>query len=272
MNVVLSKPVTIKGMNIFGLPSKVTFHPAPDHLLPGLYWKGEGGMTLTKLSDCSLSKHRITLAREGYGRLEAFEHVGFLRWMGFHHLAIESNGWPPFDGGAEHYLQALGSYTRPSSRQDVSFKTVSETVQLRDPNRDGWGIRIEPTTIPRLRLYVSCDYPDLGAFERQFDLGGHSRELLEICETNTIGLPHRLYPWLKRIRSDIVRKSNWLAVLGEEEFKRRILLHRAQDLMGALSLLCSGESLFVGNVYSHCAGHKHDLPAIYKTAPLLTCL
>lgn len=258
-NLKLMHPVVIKGRDLFGLPSKITFHPGPLEV-PGWYWLHRGELMPITSVMATTKKRRIVLEINFIKQLQVFEHIGFLRWMGFNNLVIEANGWPPFCGGALFYYQRLRGAAVPAPGE-VSYRTVTGACQWLYPERrkERWGVEILPGVSPTLQLNISCEFPGLlGKFDQKLVLPDDDL-LMQILQANTVGLPHWLHNPARILAPRKFRSIGWLHQLGVEKFRERMLLHRAQDILGALSLLCDGKHLFAGTVDSHCAGHQADI-------------
>jgi hypothetical protein len=271
-NLTLTHSVTIKGRNLFGLPSSITFHPGPlDN--PGWYWLDRGRLVPITSVMATTKKRRIVLEMSFTRQLQVFEHIGFLRWMGFNNLVIEANGWPPFCGGALFYYERLRGVAVVKS-EIVSHRTVTGLCDWIYPQKrqERWGVEIWPGDSPTLQINIECDFPgELGKFSKELSLPNDDL-LMEILQANTVGLPHWLYWPARALLPRKSRSIGWVKQLGVEQFRERMLLHRAQDLLGALSFLCDGNHLFAGSVKSRCAGHEADIYAVRDASTKLRSL
>lgn len=286
---VLKTDVSVEGLDFFGRKAETVFCPSE---LPGLRW---GLLRPRQLDSCApriiypitsdiaeYRKRRIRLSnyfyKGGVKGLEIYEHIGILQWFGLSGVTIFSDKWPPYSGRSWEFWSAIRPFCRRDESSGLKWHTVKNIVNIEPLAKFGQKedkrryLAIFPASKKELELEITVDYPGLGKRISLFFFP--NEELLEkICSALTVGWP----PYLRHISKTLSVLGFWphheRIVWPDRQDKKKILddfvLHRAADLLGALSLLCR-DGLFAGRVVSYCAGHAIDLKAI-KAADNLLC-
>jgi hypothetical protein len=257
----LREPVLIEGKDIFGRDSSIGFYPSVGK---NWSWKISPNQFITiRPSIVDAKKRRLTLSACGK-KLEFYEHIGILRYFGLIGVQIQANQWPPFHGRALELWSELEQYS--IQKELCQRYTVSRPVCWAYSDKRGGHesfTEIAPSTDSSLTLDIFCSYPNLGTGSRTFSLPNLPL-LKEMCATHSPGWP----PWLHGLSrtADLLGWPHHKNITWGHEFENtsaidKFILHRAQDILGALSLLCR-DGIFVGHITSHCSGHQADLEAV----------
>lgn len=213
---------------------------------------------------------QITIKAPDGTKLVIFEHIGVLRWFRLAGVEIEVVKRPPYYGRALEVWQKL----LPAcceTKLELPWYTVSETLRWEYPRPRGGKtafVELRPATRPGLTVDVETSFPGIGSLRRQFSLPD-AVCLREICSGYPAGLPNpRLRYTVGRLARFLLRWPHmrcvaWQQEMTAEAFMQSVTLHRAQDLLGALSLLCR-DGLLAGHVVSCCAGHEADVSVVLQ--------
>ncbi len=261
----LNRPVSIVGPNFFGRPAQLDFIPgtSPEWLMAGRH-----KITPELITG---SRRRLTIGGTRT-RLEVAEHVLPPRCMGLQGVVLAGSAWPPYHGRTAEVWNALKPHVIEVPAVDRFYTTSYELAWVYPRKRGGKEayVTITPETrSPKLTLDITCDYPGLGRRSRTFVLPDQA-VFEEIFQARPLGHPAFL-EWLARKRRwshyDKVMWANREMVYND--VLAEIILHRAQDLLGALAFLYQ-DGMFVGRVRSVCAGHKADAEALKRAWRALT--
>lgn len=267
----LLKPVTVAGVDIFGRSAKILFSPVNSS---GWFWKnGENYFAITSsLATCM--PRRICLQNDRQ-KLEAYEHVGPLRWTGLDGILVESNNFPPYFGRSLELWEELKPFCF-LTKEKVSWSTVIASVKVAHADNASRWLEMRPSIDgrPCLKITVIVDYPGIGSKERIYQFPGSGQLLKKIIMARTLGWPRWLY-YLSHYGPTSLwfhhHRIAWPQQYSSDVILGHILNHRAADLLGALSLF-SNQGLLAGEIFSHCAGHEADIGLIHKIQPLLCSL
>ena len=273
----LKKKVTIEGTNFWGRPSRISFEPTSRL---GWWWRTGGneiGIT-AKIMDCR--KRRLALADpydlERSDRLEVVEHIAALMATGLDGIVIESDEWPPYEGCAGQYLDALLPHLTESDHEPLRFVHPfgNETVRV-SRNRDRFvqlhGGDANPS---RLVIRVRVSFKGVGEHVERFTLDGSAssmEHLYQILRTNTFGWPryakYALVLTNAFYRGPRMRDIVWSQDMEPEQALRSAALHRIQDILGVVmtARFRSGE-VVSGTYESNMGGHLLDLNLVRQIA------
>ncbi len=270
----LKQSVMIKGRDYFGRPSWIQFIPIEK---PGWFWLFDHDLDLDGVIPITpdiVSYHfrRLTL-EYGKHRLEIYEHIGPLRWLGLDGVIINSSTWPPYFGRVYEFWEAIKSYCQQDQNREIPWFTISKAIryQYNDGRRNDY-LEIQPFDQPHLNIIIISNYPKFGTEE--------IRECFPIVcpefafKAYTQGWPTWIY-----------HLSKFFSLLGwphhdhiywpQENKSKRIIhqfaIHRLSDLLGALSLV-HPSGFLAANVISYCAGHEADVALIKEAKSLLSPL
>lgn len=268
---ILQYPITIQAPNFWGRSSEIRFSPGP---AAGWWWDVDGCI-VPITPECASSKHlrlRLSFHKK---RFELYEHIGVLRFFGLTNVLVAlSKPWPPHFGSGLPMWQKVKKYCQTDESQTLPWYTVAEALRWEYPEKRGGCVgftEIQPATEPRLDLEVGYSYLLCGGLEvMNFSLP--NEELLEqVCQYPSQGVQKGWYT-LSKITSffgwPVPNTTTWPKKLDPAEVRRRFVLHRAADLLGALSLLCK-DGLFAGKIVSHCSGHRADIEVISRAWKML---
>ena len=257
----LEKTVHIAGHDYFGRTASITFMPID---APGWYWKMPDGSAIE--IEPSMLRHnsrRLTLVHDNT-KMEIFEHVGALRFMGLSGVLIESSPWPPYFGRTHELWQALKPqcketdepirWVTPRAHTFWSYPQTHRNLKCRFTEM--W-----PNKTKRLKITIEIDYADLVKDEKVYDIP--NKELLEqILQAHSQGWPSWLHgpstllEWFPfRPRHECI---TWPQEHPQKKTLRLFAEHRLLDLLGALSVLLPADTMLSGNIRSVCSGHEAD--------------
>ncbi len=269
----LKSEVIIKGSNFFGRKAEITFFPMEKDLRWWWeYYKHAFIPIGPEIVDCRNRRLRLFFENK---TLEIYEHIGLLRWFGLLGVMISGSGWPPYYGRSIEFWHAIKPFCIGDESQEITWyklETSGPIYWIYPNTRAGHRsfTAIFPTSEKRLLLEISVDYPGLGEQRMCFSLP--DKETLEkICAAHNQGWPPYLY-YLSKIGGLFGwphhRTAVWPQKHQKEETLEKFILHRAADLLGALSLLCR-DGLFAGRVVSKYSGHQADLEVINMAKNLI---
>jgi len=266
----LTEPVTIRAPNLWGFPSEIKFSPTPH---PGWWWQ-VNPITTAKISPELIDKQTLrTRLVFGKRKLEIFEHIGILKWFGLDGVVVESKPWPPHFGCALRLWEELRPFCKEDASRDVAWYGVTKRVCWLYPKLRSGQVgftEILPSEKPGLELEIAYSYPPIGTKKMTFS-SINTALLEEICRYPSQGVSHWFYYLLKfasYFGAPTYKTATWPKDNPPEETMRRFVLHRASDLLGALSLLCE-DGLFSGKIISHHGGHESDVKAILQAEEVL---
>lgn len=276
----LKQKVTVRGPNLWHCDlwrseGQVIFTPSIDK---GWWWKIEGAPAV--LIDPAVvdvgSKLRRARLVFGNRKMEVFEHISVLRWLGLCDLLLESTPWPPHFGRPFDFWQAVKPHCQEDSSREIKWYTVRKTVKWVYPEsrRVRGFTEIRPSTDKRLKLIVTRHYAGLEPRTEEFIFP--NQNLLEkLCLVPSQGWPSYLYYPLKTASMFLdwphLESAVWIRERGREKASWDFLYHGVIDLLGALSLLCR-DGLLSADVISFCSGHRADVEAVIEANKLLYCL
>ncbi len=265
----LVSPAQLQGMDIMGKESQLLMYPPEIRFEEGPWsWK------IPKLPSIEITpmiaesrKHRICLTNPK-GKFEVYEHVGAARFSGILAVCLEcKHSRPPYYGRALEILHTL-KMNSCTSKDPMKWYTLKQAVGWVYPDKRNGKVaatRIFPTNLEQTILHIKCSFSDLGNIERTYRLPDD--DLLEkICTAHAPGRPAWLYhpsQFAHNLRLGWKHHNHiaWGREQRNEEVLEGIALHRAQDLLGALSFLCQ-DGLFAGEIYSDYSGHFADMEAV----------
>ncbi len=252
----LRETVTLRGCDWFGRPAALIIAPNGGN---EWWWNG------SRISPELLTPmwRGVALAAHSHRLLE-FEHLGALRHLGLRGISLYGKGWPPHYGRAFDVWEALqpACYT---VQDPVPWVTVREPVHWTYPGQRGDGIgytEIRPWHEPKLIVHVEISYAGLGTYSCTYRFPDDAL-LYSMWSAWTQGWP----TWLRH-GAALLDRFGWphrhtiqWAVGQREQVLEQFALHRVQDLLGVLSVLCE-TGLFAGIVTSRCSGHLADVQAV----------
>jgi hypothetical protein len=252
----LTRPVAVSGRDMLGRKAQIRFLPLDMY---GWHWKC-GNQVVPITSDiASSNSRRITLQYKGH-LLEIYEHIGVLRWTGLDGVAIESARMPPYFGRARELWQALEPFCKKTGEKIPWIQLCGDYSGTACVN--GRNVTLSPGG-NGLTIKIFIDFKDLGEKTSTYGL---PMPLGEIFEARTLGWPSCLYYPSKLVGLlgwPHNGKAEWAQENSRQELLEKIALHRAGDLLGALSLI-THDRLVSGKVISLKGGHKLDIGMIKK--------
>lgn len=261
------EPVAFTDLNYVGQRATLIIEPNPEWLR-GIYWKTDKLVEVTP----SIAHYETMLGsrlrlRQGIGwSLEIIEHILPIVYYGLTDFTIScDHRLPPFLPAG-----ALWNVVKEHCLPDGNVTWITSTDERSSAYkklRNGMASRtvIRPAQVPGIHLHITISYPGMGIVEKYYQLPD-SDLLDQILATPTQGWPPRNF-----------RQSQWASHLPfwhnhdrviwpqeHEDALELFALHRAQDILGALALLCRQGNLFACEVGSVCSGHGADLKVVAK--------
>ncbi|MBZ9577595.1 UDP-3-O-acyl-N-acetylglucosamine deacetylase [Patescibacteria group bacterium] len=269
----LTKEVTIKGPNLWGLKAKLTFSPLNSRY--GWVWQSNRLFFISINPSIVDDKAWGTRLYFQGKKLQIFEHIGVLHWFGLCGLSIRSSSWPPYYGRSLEFWQAIKPYCEEDTSKEINWYTLRKPVRWTYPkprNNQIAFTEIRPNTKKELKIEVTCNYSGMGAWTEYFSFPD-DKELEQLCAVYNQGWPPILY-YLLKVPPFFGWPHHKTAIWVQERGKglttlRQFIKHRAADLLGTLSLLCRNDGLLSANVTSVCSGHKADIEAVLQANELL---
>lgn len=269
----LIRPITYSHPDFWGRTSNIQLRPSHKN---EWRWVPDDGTPLPIEPGCITTDCRRMQLSARNKKLEVLEHIGVLRFGGLLGVNLVGTGWPPYHGRALELWNMIQSQSEPLQNANaISHYTVSEAARFeyskcRGSTGESAFTEIRPAIDRELRLDIHIDYPGLGQHSETFNLPD-SRVFTEICSAHAQGWPRYTSKIERIVRCLGWPHKNcvtWPNDRNPKETLRLFALHRAQDLLGALSLLCK-DGFFVGHVISNCSGHHGDFKAVKMAHPLL---
>jgi hypothetical protein len=247
---ILKKTVSVEGADYFGRPSFIEFSPTDRQ---GWYWQPRPGSTLLPITaKLASDKPRRLVLVDGSERLEVWEHVGSLRFLGLDGIVVRASTHLPYFGRPHELWQQLKPWCEPDG-SNLPWHKIADVGYQKNGNSH---VQICPGN-SGLKIEVDIDYAGLGSKCLCFRLPDDDLE--QIFKAHTIIYPIWLYwparLWLHR------DKVNWPQNMAIDDLLAEVARHRLGDLLGALSLSVH-TGLPAGRVYSYRAGHKLDLDLV----------
>jgi hypothetical protein len=271
----LMRPVTITTPTFLGklhrAPAHITLSPNAGRQWTWKFSPNANSVPITP-EIVDFGSRRIRLIHNG-SVFEIFEHLGALRHI-LLGVDIEATAWNPFFGFAGGYLDYLQNACEPCPDDDIPWYTPSKPVRweyIAKGNRPPAYTELHPTEERRLTITVYCNYPGLGELERTFAFDT-PEDFQKVLLIPTQGWPRRNY-WISKTLGSAFQWPYHSHVIWPQEHADEITLerfvaHRAQDILGGLSLLCK-DGRIAGHVISRCSGHKADARVAQMAYPNL---
>lgn len=209
-------------------------------------------------------------ATTGFG-MGIAEHILPLRFAGLVAVSISGSRQPPYFGRTLEVWNAVKNHLCDTGIS-LPLYSVKNPVQWQYPRRrEGHRSFVSidpPSKAGTLKLDITCTFAGIGSERRVFEFPNPAL-LEEVLAARTLGWPRSLrwpagvafragWPHFPRIMWAPARDSDQET---RRVCRREIVKHRAQDLLGALALLCK-DGMFVGDVLSVCGGHASDLNVV----------
>ena len=203
----------------------------------------------------------------GSSRLELFEHIGVLRWLGLDGVVVRSPRWPPYIRSGEMWEQ-LQSHCTPNLNATIPRVTVGQTIESTYPGGSRRYTKISPSRDDLLEVTLVIDYPGVGRKELHYvDSDPLDTALLAYF----IGWPpamHYVSRGFGAIGWPHHQRIQWSPENSPDATLAHWANHRLIDLLGALSVI-HPTGLLAGHVESYCSGHAADLEVIKASQPHL---
>ncbi|MEN9614412.1 MAG: hypothetical protein RLZZ347_719 [Candidatus Parcubacteria bacterium] len=268
---VLDKEVILRGKDFWGRRATLLLSPNPNSLAWTLDTTDDRQLVI-KPQHASTEKPRIVLQIDDT-QVHVPEHILATRFSNVLGVSIGSSVWPPYHGRAMEVLMPL---IQSSHTLQTDFPTYMVPREVYFEYREKRGpetafTSITPSEDGKLTLKIVCDYKGLGRWERIYVLPD-IKLLMKICGAHAQGWPPYLYRLSKA--GKMLRfwphhdQVTWIQEHSADEARELFSLHRAQDLLGALALLCR-DGTFVGRVCSYYSGHKADIEVVKQADQIL---
>lgn len=258
----LRAAVEIIGVNFLNQKASITFSP---YEKPGWWWKVGDEIIPIDWRVARYRKGRLQLFYKKF-RLNVWEHIGVLRFLGLDHVLICSDAWSPYYMGSE-YFSRLSPYLYETGNTIplVRFHQKGEYASM---NRLLSCVSVAPHVTEDLHLEVISQWEDLPLDRRDItfsELSNNEGLLEKVLSSKPQGLSGR------KVSAKILRALGLWGHLNSVAWKSDFPskqdaavswgYHRLQDFLGELSLI-SNMMLPTGKAFSYMAGHKESLLAI----------
>ena len=262
---ILTRPVTLTGRDVFGRPAWITLEPTD-----GIdwVWRLPDGRDIPIMP--YMIEHRRRRAVVAYDNylLNEIEHVGILRAYGARNIRVSvgPHGWPPYDGCAH----TLWRTVLPRLEADGELL----------PYRTAPAVGIDPSDQTR-RVYYSPEGTDLNitGIINYFMLQGANfsfchngrANLLPLVRARTLGWPPSIkYPLQLASMLGLWPHEaciNWPFDRPSGEVLEEAGRHRMLDLLGLLNFAAPARHHLTGWINSQKGGHRTDVRLLRQIAP-----
>lgn len=263
----LAFQVSIISENLFGREAKITVRPSNQR---GWYWQfdAEESPILISAKLLHFKKRRLVLQHETKS-LNIYEHIGALKWTGLDNVIISCDAWPPYDGRSWELYHTLRPCIQNTDRL-IQWCTTDQEISVEFSGLRSGFTRIIPDTKKSLRVIVISKYEGLGKKTLTLNFPAGNGTFEEIFKAFAPGWPPKLF-YLQKLASLFgwphLKKSLWpKSCQSKDQALEQFALHRATDLLGALSLI-HPYRLLSGTVISYCSGHWADTEVVKRSQP-----
>lgn len=257
---VLTKRIRIVGPDFWGHNAEVLLEPADK---PGWYIETNGEDTPINSRMIAYRWRRLVLDHPA--RLHTIEHLLALRWMVDAVRIVPITTWLPYSGDASIFWNRVKENMVPAGVLEPCWaKDHLCQVDTRNAARAVSLNRIcEETSSFTIRIYVKYgELPELEPYVLKFPC---SRETFdEIATAKTPAWPPARSRMLWKM-GRVIRMGptgDMIAWLDESDPIKSLQTwqrHRALDALGALAAALPPRRIFVGQFFSHRAGHQLDV-------------
>ncbi|QQG42387.1 MAG: hypothetical protein HYW15_02645 [Candidatus Giovannonibacteria bacterium] len=262
----LGREIVVWGKDYWGRDAWIKFLPTDKK---GWFWLYDPRMEPVRIT-ADLLHHKFRRTRLEYhgAKLEVFEHIGVLRWLGLERIIIQSTAWPPYYGRPYELWRHIKIACHSDLGSEMEWITVGRPIKRE--TKIGY-TEIQPKESPELDISITCHYHGIGTELLELNLPADARMLEIALEACALGWPNWTYH-LSRLASKIWwphhQNITWLRELGADETLRATVLHRLGDLLGALSVV-NPIGLLAARVISFYSGHKADVDAVQESQKVL---
>lgn len=268
----LARDVIVRGKDFLNRSATLHLAPCSDSLAWTLHTNKKRNVIIGP-DIASVQQRRMVLSADDT-EMHVPEHILAARFANVLGVSLHSSSWPPYHGRALEVLMSLIQASGNHLQTDFPTYSVPKEVYYEYPERRGPErafTSIAPCTDGKLTLKIVCDYKGLGNWTREYVLPD-IKLLMRICGAHAQGWPPYLYHLSKLSKRlgwwphhDHI---TWIQEYQLEETRELFSLHRAQDMLGALALLCR-DGMFVGRVCSWYSGHLGDVEAVKQADKIL---
>lgn len=268
----LTKPVMVTGLDYFGRKTWLTFEPNPEQK-PGWWW--DTGRTIVPIDiNLATTELRRVVLRHEDRTFNVWEHPGILRYTGIDSVIVRcrhfnwpgmlGGGWPPYDGCAQLYWDALKEHLVESTDK-VVWRHVTKSSKWNYPEKEERQTLIGPAKDETCTVYTMTDYAGVGSAYTKFVVG--TDDVRDLFPVKSQGWPLWLYQpgrFLEKFSPIKLRPSQmtWPQTHGGRA-RELYNYHRVLDILGDFSLVFH-DALPACVVESNCSGHLGDIMAIKK--------
>lgn len=253
----LSKTVQLYGKDFLGRRAMMSFAPAPR---PGWYVQADRAAASSIGMENVCSKFRRLVVSKGPYRLNCYEHIAPLRWMGLANVILDLTPRTPYFSSPFDVWKHIQPHCETDEETVVPWVTINRAFDWFYPNSQRY-TKISPATEPSLKVRIIVDYPGLGKREGIFTIPPLNERIITVP---TQGWPPSLY-YLSYAASLLGwphhDRITWAKQYSPQVALERFIWHRLTDILGALTLI-HPHRLFAGEVVSHCSGHRADIACV----------
>lgn len=267
--IILTKPVTVVGPNVWGRTAKITFTPTEK---AGWYLQNNKGELVPIDHRIAYCQKNTLMIASGGTAIKVCEHFLPLRYLGIDGIIVSVPAgqiWSPYLTAGEYYQHLPADDLEPTNEEIPSVE-VKNNYHWSYPKTRPGSVSIKATRSGELFLNINAKWPGLPEYSGKVALNGNSSDFLkkEVFPSKPQGYPNWLYPIAKMLSVvgwPNLNKVAWLKDFASlQEASRFFWLHRVQDLLGDLSL-ASHVALLTANVISVNGGHEADLIVVKKS-------
>ena len=269
--ITLTEEVKVTGRDYFGRKAWIKFTPARQN---GWWWQyhPQEKPVLITPEIVRYFFRRLTLCHQDY-RLQIYEHIGVLRFIGLDGIIISGSAWPPYHGRPYEIWQKLKPRCKVNQLSTIGWQTIAQPLRFNYDHRRTGFLRITPTNSCCLTADIHCNYPGVGKSELRHSVPTGPIE--NAFKIKSQGWPPRYYYpslLLSKIGWPTHYAINWPQTDDPKKVAIHFATHRLIDLLGAFSLLGNPDCLLAADIESECAGHEADLSLVFQANNMLVPL
>lgn len=273
--IILTKPVTIYGNNIWGNPAVITFSP----ISSGWFFRDE-----QTGEDMPINKHTVgwdidnVFIKNKKSEIRMFKHILLMRWLGLDGVAISGTMWPPYYSAMEYFSYLRDSGSLFATKENIKSFAIEKIYSSDDFYEKSKGAYFGPVgtvlvpfketifkedySFKNIAIDVYINYPGIGKLYKFYgDLISVLYSVIEIYPYKRKDILDRyniLYQELvSNDLSDDV-KIGWI-----NHYKNETLLNlsknRVSCIMSTMAMIKHDALPLNFRFSSYCGRHSHDL-------------
>lgn len=272
--IILTKPVTIYGNNIWGNPANITFSPAPS----GWYFRNQ-----QTGEDVPINRHTISwdtnnvFIKHKKSGIRLFEHILLIKWFGLDGVSISGTMWPPYLTAMEYFSHLRDSGTLLATRENIKSFSIDKIYssddfyQKNSANFGAVGTVLEPYkeklfnevhSFKNIAIDVYINYSGIGELYKFYD--NILSAVYGVIET----YPHQQKYLLERynvLYQELVSADSPddIKIAWVNYYKNETLLQLSQNrvsyILSTMTMIKHDALPLDFRFSSYCGRHFHDL-------------